>query len=273
MSIDTDLHLRRLGLPEGEGPTMLWLHGLTDSGSGWPSAEEHWSASYSILAVDQRGHGSSPRFTPEQLEAHPGDVMVDDALAILQQLDTPPVVIGHSLGGAVALNAGVRRPDLVAALVLEDPAPLSPGEKQHDPARGDNLLAGLRSSLEASDEEDLFRRRKAAHPDWPEGELLVTGQAERQIDLEYARHGDHKPSTPWPRLFTEVSVPTLVLTGDSMEEVCITRDIEDGIAQIGNPHVQVVRIPAAGHCIRREQPEAFFSTVDEFLGGIPGRLG
>jgi len=265
--IETDLNLRRAG--RHDGPTMLFLHGLTDSGAGWPGAERHWGETYAILAPDQRGHGDSPRFTTAQLEAHPGDVMVDDAIVILEQLDEPAVVVGHSLGGAVALAAAVRRPDLVRSLVLEDPAPLGPFDAQRDPARGLELLGGLRDSLAASDDGELFASRRRAHPDWPEDELLVTGRGEQQVDLEYLAWGDLKPSPRWPELFARVSVPTLVVSGDDMAEVCITDDHERGIMETQNVHVRVVRVPGAGHCIRREQPDAFYAAVDAFLAEDP----
>ena len=261
----TDLAVRRIGQPPGQAPTMLWLHGLTDSGSGWPGAERHWGPTYSILAVDQRGHGSSPRFSPEQLDAHPGEVMVADVVDLLEQLDEPPVVLGHSLGGAVALTAAVRRPGLVRALVLEDPAPLGPDDEQRDPSRGEEFLAGVRRSLAARDDEDLVRIRREAHPDWPEDELLVSGRAEQQMDLDYLAHGDFKPSPRWPELFEKVTVPTLVLSGDDLAAVCITEDVERGIAEIANPHVEVVRVPGSAHCIRRENPAGYYAAVDAFL--------
>ena len=263
--LKTDLAVRRLGQPAGQAPTMLWLHGLTDSGAGWPGAERHWGPAYSILAVDQRGHGASPRFTPQQLEAHPGEVMVDDAIGILEQLDEPPVLIGHSLGGAVALTAAVRRPELVRAVVLEDPAPLGPGDLQRDPSRGQEFLAGLRASRDARDDDELLRVRRDAHPDWPEDELVVSGRGEQQVDLDYLAHGDFKPTTRWPELFAGLAVPTLVVSGGDLSDVCITEDVERGICEIGNPHVEVVRIPGASHCIRREQPPAYFAVVDAFL--------
>lgn len=263
--VRTDLAVRRHGRPRGEAPTLLFLHGLTDSGSGWPGAVEHWGRHYSIVAVDQRGHGESPRFTPEQLEQHPGELMVDDATTILEQLGEPPVVIGHSLGGAVALTAAVRRPDLVRAVVLEDPAPLGPDDPQRDPARGEEFAASLQPSLDAADDEALLEVRRKQHPDWPENELLVTGRAEQQVDLDYLRHGDFKPTTPWPQLFSDLIVPALVVTGDAMDEVCIDRGIEDGLREIGNPNVTVVRIQGAGHCIRREQPEQYYAAVDDWL--------
>jgi pimeloyl-ACP methyl ester carboxylesterase len=267
--ITTDLFVRRAGRNDPGAPAMLWLHGLTDSGAGWPGAERHWGERYAIIAPDQRGHGESPRFTSEQLEGHPGDVMVDDAVAILEQLEAPPVVVGHSLGGAVALAAAVRRPDLVRSIVLEDPAPLGPHDVQRDPARGLEFLAGVRDSLAAATDEELFATRRKAHPDWPEDELLVTGKAEQQMDLEYLAHGDLKPSPRWPELFAEVEVPTLVVSGDDMAAVCITDDHERGIMQAGNVHVRVVRVPGAGHCIRREQPQGFYAAVDGFLAEDP----
>jgi pimeloyl-ACP methyl ester carboxylesterase len=271
--IRTDLHLHRHGRTEPSAPVMVWLHGLTDSGVGWPGAVEHWGRAYAILAPDQRGHGASPRFTPAQMAAHPGDVMVDDVIALLEQLDAPPVLVGHSLGGAVALAAAVRRPDLVRTLVLEDPAPLGPQDEQRDPARGLELLAGVQESLAASDDDELFRARRTAHPDWPEDELLVTGRGEQQLDLEYLAHGDLKPSPRWPELFAEVRVPTLVVSGDDLGAVCITDDHERGIMAAQNVHVRVVRIPGAGHCIRREQPDGFYTAVDAFLAEDPATRG
>jgi pimeloyl-ACP methyl ester carboxylesterase len=266
--IRTDLTVRRAGQPAGQGPAMLFLHGLTDSGSGWPSAERHWGPSYSLVIPDQRGHGTSPRFTEDQLAAHPGEVMVEDAITILEQLGEPAVVVGHSLGGAVALAAAVRRPDLVRALVLEDPAPLGPDDEQRDPGRGADILAGIDDSLQARSDEELVRIRREAHPDWPEDELLVTGVAEQQMDLRYLAHGDFKPTPTWPEFFAAVSVPTLVLSGDDMGEVVMTDEVERAINRIGNAHVRFVRIPASAHCVRREHAHAFFEAVDTFLATV-----
>lgn len=265
--IDLVVHrLGRAGGPDGL-PTMLFLHGLTDSGEGWPAAVEHWQGGYSIVTVDQRGHGGSPRFTADQLVEHPGDVMVDDAVALLEHLDRP-VVVGHSLGGAVALAAAVRRPDLVRALVLEDPAPLLPDEPQRSEERGAEYRAGIEPSRQAADDDELLAVRREAHPDWPESELLVTGRAEQQIDADYLEHGDWKPSMRWPELFQKVAVPTLVVSGDKAEEICVDGDMEAGIDRIGNPRVNLVRIPDAGHCIRREQPAPYFAAVDEWLARL-----
>src|SRR4051794_33475638 len=269
--LDTDLHLYAHGRPRGEAPLLLLLHGLTDSGSGWTEAVRHWQDHFTILAVDLRGHGSSPRFSTEQLAGHPGDVMVDDALHLLEQLPEPPVLLGHSLGGAVALAAAVRRPELVRALVLEDPAALGPHEAQRDTARTEGGVASLEPSRSAPDDDALLALRRAEHPDWPESELLATGRAEQETDLAYLATGDVKPSTRWPELFAAVAVPTLVLSGDAstrMPELAIDDDVERGLVATGNPHLRFQRVPGAGHCVRREQPQRFYAAVDGWFAEL-----
>ncbi len=262
----TGLVVHRHGPPPGDGvQTMFFLHGLTDAGDGWPEAVKRWQDRFSIVSVDQRGHGGSPRFSPED-DRHPGDVMVDDAVELLEQLDRP-LVIGHSLGGAVALCAAVRRPDLVRALVLEDPAPLGPDEPQVNPARGAEFLESVESSRTARDDEELLQRRREAHPDWPESELLVTGRAEQRMDHDFLARGDWKPSPRWPELFAELAVPTLLVTGDRYDEVIVSEDMQREIEAIGNPHLWVERIAGAGHCVRRDRPEEFYETVEGWITG------
>ena len=261
----TDLVVRRFGLASEDGaPTLLLLHGLTGSGEAWPAAVDHWGHDYAIVAVDQRGHGESPRFSRGQLAGHPGDLMVDDAVALLEQLDRP-VVVGHSLGGAVALAAAVRRPELVAALVLEDPAPLGPGDAQRSPAAGAEVLDGLRPSIDASDDEALLAARRREHPSWQDDELLASGRSERQVDAAYLAHGDLMPSPRWDSLFESLDVPTLVVSGDDPSAICVDDAMERRLEEIGNPQVTLVRVADAGHCIRREQPRAFYEVVDSWL--------
>ena len=50
-----------------DAPTMILVHGLSDDGTAWPDAVERWGDDWRLLAVDQRGHGASPRFRPDEL--------------------------------------------------------------------------------------------------------------------------------------------------------------------------------------------------------------
>jgi pimeloyl-ACP methyl ester carboxylesterase len=266
-ALRTDLIVHRYGVDSPGAPVMVFLHGLTDSGEGWPGAARHCGTRYAVVSFDQRGHGRSPRFTPDELAGHPGEVMVQDATAVLEQL-SDPVVVGHSMGGAVGLAVAVRRPELVRALVLEDPAALGDDDPQRSPDRGAEYAASVRPSIAAADDEALYRLRKEQHPDWPDDELLVTGRAEQQMDVGYLENGDVMPVTRWPELFERVAVPTLVVTGDRWEGVHVDRAYEQALAGIANPRVALARIEGAGHCVRRDRPEEFYAVVDAWLASL-----
>lgn len=110
--MNDDLHVHRYG-PTGPAQ-VLAIHGLTGHGRRWQTVATRHLSDVAIVAPDLIGHGRSSWAAPWTIDANV------DALARL--LDGPVVVVGHSFGGAIALNLAATRPDLVAALVLLDPA-------------------------------------------------------------------------------------------------------------------------------------------------------
>jgi pimeloyl-ACP methyl ester carboxylesterase len=249
-----------------DGPDLLLVHGLTDSSGGWGQAVAHWSTSYRVTTLDLRGHGESPRFTDEQLDAHPGDLMVEDVVEVVRALDRP-VVIGHSLGGAIALAVGARHPELVRALVLEDPAPRGPEEPQALPERGRQYLDELAPSRAAGDDEQLVTVRREQHPGWPEEELLSTGRAEQRIQDDYLLRGDWKPTEPWTEVLGRLTVPALLVTGDVLDEVVVSPEMEEGM-RAASALLEVRRLEGAGHCVRRDRQDVFYTVVDEWLASL-----
>jgi pimeloyl-ACP methyl ester carboxylesterase len=107
--------VRDVAGPEG-APTVLLLHGwIASGGLNWYAAFEPLATRYRVLAIDHRGHGrgirSRRRFTLADC--------ADDAAALLEHLDTGPVVaVGYSLGGPVAQLLWRRHPEHVRGLVL-----------------------------------------------------------------------------------------------------------------------------------------------------------
>ena len=249
-----------------QGPDLLLVHGLTDSSGGWGQAVAHWAGTYRVTTLDLRGHGESPRFTADELDGHPGDLMVEDVVEVVRRLDRP-VVVGHSLGGAIALTVGARLPELVRAVVLEDPAPRGPEEPQRLPERGRQYLDELAPSRAASDDAQLVEVRREQHPGWPEEELLSTGRAEQQIQDDYLLRGDWKPTVPWTELLQRLTVPTLLVTGDVPDEVVVTPEVEAGMTAASSL-LEVRRLEGAGHCVRRDRQDVFYTVVDEWLASL-----
>lgn len=100
-------------------PPMVLLHGLGEQRSGWPEVLERLAEGFRVFAFDLRGHGDSD---------WPGDyslkLMRDDVAGALDELGLSDVVlVGHSMGAAVAFYVVMQRPDLVSRLVVEDAPP------------------------------------------------------------------------------------------------------------------------------------------------------
>lgn len=256
------LTLHDLGGP-AEGPRLVLFHANGDSGRCWPDAAARWSPAYRLFAVDMRGHGSSLRFRPYQLDA-PGDVFVEDTIEVLKALrskGTPVGAVGHSLGGAALTAAAARVPDLVDAMVLVDPPwdiPVVVGPRLAvGAARRQEVLGYQR------DPEGELAQLREREPRWPEAEYRPWVEAKLDLDLDYVSTGGGRPTTPWVDCVPRIQAPTLVVTGDG--DVIIGDASRAAVAEMGNPAVEVVVVPGAGHYVRHQETEAFHAVVDPWL--------
>ncbi|BBX06573.1 alpha/beta fold hydrolase [Mycolicibacterium aichiense] len=111
-----DLHVHRFGPP---GPIrILAIHGLTGHGRRWRALSENHLPEYAMAAPDLIGHGRSSWSAPWTIDANVAAL----ANLVHNDADGPVLVVGHSFGGAIALNLAAAYPDLVSGLVLLDPA-------------------------------------------------------------------------------------------------------------------------------------------------------
>jgi lipase len=110
------LNVHRYG-PE-QPAQILAVHGLTGHGLRWRTLATQHLPSFSVVAPDLLGHGRSSWEAPWTLDSNVAAL----AELLAREATRPVVVVGHSFGGAVALKLAAARPDLVAALVLLDPA-------------------------------------------------------------------------------------------------------------------------------------------------------
>jgi len=103
------------------GPPVLILPGLLGSARNWTSIAKQLADTHRVFALDLRNHGRSP-----WAETMSFDEMAGDVAAFIERHDlSPATVIGHSLGGKVAMRLALARPDLVERLVVVDVAPVA----------------------------------------------------------------------------------------------------------------------------------------------------
>lgn len=193
-----ELAVHDLGGPV-DGPVLVLFHANGDSGRCWPDAAARWAAAYRLFAVDMRGHGASPRFRKHQLDT-PGDVFVDDTVAVLEALrrnGSRLGAVGHSLGGAALTAAAARVPHVVDAMVLVDPpwdTPLVLGPRPAvGAARREEVLG------HQADPERALAELRESEPRWPEAEYQPWVDAKLDLDLHYVETGGAVPAPPGPR--------------------------------------------------------------------------
>jgi lipase len=180
------LHVHRYG--PNRPPQILAVHGLTGHGLRWQTLATKHLPEFAIAAPDLIGHGRSSWAAPWNIDANV------DALAALLDADAegPVLVVGHSFGGAVALNLAAARPDLVAALVLLDPAVGLDGGWTRDIA--DEMFA----SPDYTDRDEA--RAEKVNGSWGE---VDSEELDRELD-------EHLIDQPNGRVGWRLSIPAML---------------------------------------------------------------
>ncbi|WP_157063363.1 alpha/beta fold hydrolase [Luteipulveratus mongoliensis] len=257
----TDLSISVHGEP---GPTVVLLHGFLASGAVWADAVRRW-AGYRLVVPDARGHGGSPRLTIEQAKPTAAPIMIADVVRILESLaaqgDSKNVLVGHSMGAGVAAGVGAERPDLIGALVLEDPAwmPLERAKGWRDEHPAQEWAQEFRDDFE----EAVAALRKE-HPAWSDELLRSWATSTTQIDPLLKHTGQCVARTPWADVAAALTVPTLLVTGDQDDNTVNDESLRM-VSDISNPAIRVAKVADAGHFVRFDNPEGYHSVVDPFL--------
>jgi pimeloyl-ACP methyl ester carboxylesterase len=237
---------------------VVLVHGLTEAGTTWPDLVGHWGDDWQVLAPDLRGHGRSPRFTAEELATSP-EVLLADIVTVLDGQPEPVALLGHSLGGLLALRAAVARPDRVWALVLEDPARPTAG-RTPDPGFVADTEEFLDTLADQPDQADqVARMLRESH--WSPAEIQAWADCKPLVDRAYVRRGLYLGEDAWEELFDALVVPTLLLVPPGSP-------MAPRQEAFHNDLVRTVVVPGAGHCVRRDQPARYFRAVDAFLAEV-----
>jgi len=180
------LHVHRYG--PSRPPQILAVHGLTGHGLRWQTLATQHLPELAIVAPDLIGHGWSSWAAPWSIDANV------DALAALLDADAdgPVVVVGHSFGGAIALNLAAVRPDLVSTLVLLDPAVGLDGGWMRDIA--DDMFA----SPDYTDRAEA--RAEKVNGSWGE---VDPDELDRELD-------EHLIDLPGGRAGWRISIPAML---------------------------------------------------------------
>lgn len=101
--------------------SLVFLHGVGSSSATWTTVMDSLEDRFQVATFDLLGHGESP--VPEDPAEYTRDKALDDIDDLLAELDNPAVLVGHSLGGYLALAHGATRPDVAKGLIVLNTGP------------------------------------------------------------------------------------------------------------------------------------------------------
>jgi pimeloyl-ACP methyl ester carboxylesterase len=245
----------------GDGPAVALVHeGICDSRM-WDSQWEQWSKSYRLLRIDLRGFGRSP--LPAESYSHARDVIE----ALEEHGLARAALVAVSLGGRVALEVALARPELVSALVLV--APGLPGHEWSDELRAQ--WAAEEAAFEAGDLDEAVEVSLRTWVDGPRRRpedvdpavRARVGEMQRQAYELQREWVDEDLLVPdLAQRLGEVGVPTLVLVGeeDQPDMQAIAKRLEREL-----PNARRETIAATAHVPSMERPQEFDALVLPFL--------
>ena len=117
MTVATRLHTVR----RGEGPPIVFVHGMGTSAATWDRCMDLLGDRFTVVAVDLLGHGASP--VPDDPAEYTRDRTLGDLDDVLADVARPAVLVGHSLGGYLALAHVATRPGVARGIVVLNTGP------------------------------------------------------------------------------------------------------------------------------------------------------
>ncbi|AXG78465.1 alpha/beta fold hydrolase [Streptomyces paludis] len=234
------------GRPDASRHALL-LHGLTSSGAcWWRVADELAEAGWSVTAPDLRGHGHAPRTRRYDIASFVADV-------------TPltphgggawDLVIGHSLGGAIATATAGAEPGWAARLLLVDPALTIAGELN------EAMLQAMTAELAATPEA-----LRAAHPAWHPEDITLKAAA-AALTSPHVVNSILRQNIPWSyeQTLTAYPHPATVLAADPTQHPAFTAEEGRRVASAKKNFTWSV-VEGAGHSIHRDNPAAVIAAA------------
>lgn len=252
----------------GEGALpVVFMHGLFGQGKNWHTIAKHIGDQATSRLVDMPNHGRSSWTVGFDYDEQ-AEIMAE---WLRDNYDEPVVVVGHSMGGKVAMRVALTYPELVRGLVVVDISPA-----RNDTVLGfTSLVAGLRSL-------DLDNVTNRGSADRALSDRIPNDDVRRFLLQNLQRRDDHwswlanldmlgdnlHAISGWKPIEGVYEGPTLWIAGGMSDYI---KPEHDAPMREYFPLVRSITLKRGGHWIHSEDPESFVMTLRTFLGRLPER--
>jgi esterase len=250
-------------IEQGSGPVIILIHGMFGSLSNLGMLARSLVDQCRVISVDLRNHGDSPHAQQMNLASMAGDI-----IELMDDLNISSAsLIGHSLGGKIAMQVALNSPFRVQSLVVADIAPVTYSGGQDQALAALAALSQLRiDSRSAADQVMSEYIEEAPTRAFLLKNLARDDQGNLSLKLNMASIVDNYATAlvaaPSGDSYTG---PTLFLKGGDSAYI---QDKHRPIIEKMFPRVQLQVVANAGHWLHAEQPQIFNNLVAEFLENI-----
>jgi esterase len=262
----------------GEGPPFIILHGLYGSSDNWVNIGKSLAENFEVFLIDQRNHGNSPHSAE-----HNYTLLKNDVFEFMEtQAIAKAVIMGHSMGGKVAMNFAVDYPDRVQALLIIDIAPksykslLSPSPQALEHMNLINAMMEVDFSV-VNKRTDLDKQLMAGIPSARIRNFLLKNVKRDRNGLYSWKLNVKTLRNELPAIMDELDpekfkkgkgvsgFPVLFVKGEKSNY--ISPEDMTGIRAVF-PAAEITTIPDAGHWLHAEHPDLLVKTIKYFVLGI-----
>lgn len=244
------------------GPALVFCHGLFGQGRNWTAIGKKFTDDHAVVLVDLPNHGQSP-WTDTV------DLVADADRLVAQVADSGPVtLVGHSMGGKVAMLAALRHPESIERLVVVDIAPVSYGSLDEFTGYIDGMLALDREAIRNRADADAALK-DAVRSDFVRGFLLQSLRRTEdgwrwQLNLPVLRERLDRVSG-WSDEWSEHEpYPGQVLWIAGGDSDYVTDEYAPAMEALF-PRVRRVTIKGGGHYVHSQRPDVFAEVMRRFL--------
>jgi pimeloyl-ACP methyl ester carboxylesterase len=254
----------------GKGKPMILIPGLASSGATWNTTVAHYKDRYECHVLTLAGFAGQPRIDAPLLET----VRKDLAAYIRDKKMDHPVIVGHSLGGFLALWLAEQEPSLVGPLVIVDSLPfLAAVMNPAATAESAKAQAGqMRKMYSGPPNEESDKRTETAIKAMatrPEDVEMIVGWSHKSDRVAMGDAVYEMMTTDLRADLDKITSPTLVIgTWIAYKQYATREQVEQNFraqyARLG--HYDFVLEDTARHFVMLDDPDGFFQAVDRFLG-------
>lgn len=266
---------------QGQGPdTLVLIHGLGSYLPAWKNNVAALARRHRVIAIDLPGYGKSSKRNDY---AYSMEFFATTVQGVVEALGVEhPILVGHSMGGQIALTHALRYPGKARALVLTSPAGLETfedGEAQWlaDAVTDEFTCKATPEAIYARHVQNFHRMPKDAHFMVTDRVAVIGGADFPQYCRAVSRSVRAMLDEPVYERLPEVGVPVLVLFG-KVDQLIPNPFLHGGSTERlaaktvpRLPRAELVMLPRAGHFAQLEQAEAWNAAVLAFLGKLPPR--